>query len=281
MCLDFRSALITAAGVWVAGSLLASGLPGTALRICANPNNLPFSNQQQQGFDNEISRLVARDLGKTATYVWAREQGETFVRKTLLAKRCDVLMGIPSAYREATPTIPYYRSTYVFVSRRDRNLRIQSLNDPALARLRIGVHVISDDSSNLPPAQALANRGLFRSMETFSLYGDLYQPNPPAALINAVSKGEVDVAIAWGPLAGYFAKASAARLEIVPVSPQVDRPYLPFTYSIAMGVRPEDKDLSAALNGIIRRRLPQIHRILKRYAVPLLDEPMLQAEKVP
>ncbi len=261
--------------VMIAGSLLA-----TELRVCADPNNLPFSNQQQQGFDNEIAQLLAHDLGRTISYFWSPERGDSFVSKTLLAKKCDVLMGIPSTFIEAHPSRPYYRSTYVFLWRRDRHLRIQSLNDPALRKYRIGVHVVSDDAANLPPAQALANRGMFGNMAAYSIYGNLARRNPPAALIEAVERGDVDLAIAWGPLAGYFAKHSSTPLEIEPVSPEVDRPFLPFTFSISIGTRPEDKELSKTLDEFIERRRVEIHRILERYGVPTLDGD-LRAENRP
>jgi mxaJ protein len=251
---------------------LASGAAGTELRVCADPNNLPFSNQKQQGFDNEIASLAARELGRTVSYTWAPERGDSFVRKTILSGKCDVLMGIPSTYREVTPTKPYYRSTYVFVSRRTRHLNVRSLNDPALRKLRVGVHVISDDASNLPPAQALANRGIFRNIAAYSMYGDMSKPNPPAALIRAVERGDIDLAIAWGPLAGYFARHASSPLEIAAVTPQVDRPYLPFIYSISMGVRPGDKQLLRALNGFLDRNGDRIRAILQRYGVPMLDD---------
>jgi len=258
-------ALIASSGLSLAA------LRAADLRICADPNNLPFSNQQQQGFDNQIAKLIAADLGKGVTYVWAPERGESFVRKTLLARRCDVLMGVPSAYRDALTSEPYYRSTYVFLWRRDRNLQIRSLNDPALHKLRIGVHVVSDDASNLPPAQALANRGLFRNMVPYSIYGDQSKPNPPATLIDAVAQGKLDLAIAWGPLAGFFAQREAAPLAMVPVSPQVDRPFLPFTFSLSIGVRPSDKNLLRSINRALEHHRNEIHKILESYGVPLLD----------
>lgn len=274
MCSASRLLFLAAAGASLAM------LQAADLRVCADPNNLPFSNRQQQGFDNQIAKLIAADLGNGLAYVWAPERGASFVRKTLLAKRCDVLMGIPSAYPDALASKPYYRSTYVFLWRRDRNLQVRSLNDPALQGLRIGVHVVSDDASNLPPAQALANRGLFRNMVAYSIYGDLSKPNPPAALIDAVARGRVDLAIAWGPLAGYFAQRAGTPIAIVPVSPQVDQPFLPFTFSISIGVRPMDIDLLRAINRALERHRNEIHEILQSYGVPLLEAD-LRAENRP
>jgi len=252
--------------------VLAGSARAADLRVCADPNNLPFSNQKQQGFDNVIAAMVARDLGRTISYTWALERGDSFVRKTILSGKCDVLMGIPSAYREVAPSKPYYRSTYVFVSQRARHLNVRSLNDPALRKLRIGVHVVSDDASNLPPAQALANRGIFRNIAAYSMYGDTSEPNPPAALIQAVERGDIDIAIAWGPLAGYFARHAKSPLDIAAVTPKVDRPYLPFIYSISMGVRLGDKELLRAVNGFIDRNEDRIRAILLRYGVPMLDD---------
>jgi quinoprotein dehydrogenase-associated probable ABC transporter substrate-binding protein len=240
------------------------------LRVCADPNNLPFSNQLEEGFENELAQLVARDLGRTVTYTWW-PQRRGFIRHTLRADRCDVVMGIPAAFELAQPTRPYYRSTYVFVTRRDRGLDIRSLDDPLLKRLRIGLHVIGDDYTNVPPAQALANRGIVANVAGYSIYGDYSQPNPPAALIKAVADGEIDVAIAWGPLAGYFAKQSSVPLSIAPVRPQMDAPGLAFVFDIAMGVRRQDQGLCEALDQFIARRQPAIRNLLERYGVPLTD----------
>lgn len=256
--------------VFSAGLAFVIACSAADLRVCADPNNLPFSNQQGQGFENEIARLVARDMGQTPAYTWWPDRGN-FLKMTILARRCDVVMGMPARSGVLATTAPYYRSTYVFIARRARNLHISSLNDPALRRLKIAVHVVSDDSSNLPPAQALANRGMFANVVTFSLYGDYSKPNPPAALIEAVANQKVDLGIAWGPLAGYFARRSRVPLELTPVSPIVDRPFLPFTYEIAMGVRKDDAALLKRLNSILASERGAIRRILERYGVPLLD----------
>ncbi len=240
------------------------------LRVCADPNNLPFSNQQQQGFENRIAELVARDLGAKLSYVWwAQRRG--FVRNTINQNQCDLLIGVPASFERTRPTIPYYRSTYVFVTRRDRHLRIASFDDPQLKRLRVGVQLIGDDGINTPPAHALSNRGIIRNVKGYSVYADYRQPNPPARIIDAVANGDVDVAVAWGPLAGYFAQRESVPLDVRPVSPQIDLPFLPFVFDISMGVRRGNDVLREQLNAIIERRRPEIDLILADYAVPRVD----------
>jgi mxaJ protein len=240
------------------------------LRVCADPNNLPFSNQRQEGFENKIAQLVARDLDAKLSYVWwAQRRG--FVRNTLNQNECDVLVGIPSSFELARTTIPYYRSTYVFVTRSDRHLRVASFDDPQLKRLRIGVQLIGDDATNTPPAHALSRRGIITNVRGYSVYGDYRQPNPPARLIDAVAKGDIDVGVAWGPLAGYFAQREGVPLSITPVSPQIDLPFLPFVFDISMGVRRGNDSLRDELNGVITRHRAEIDRILADYGVPMLD----------
>ena len=240
------------------------------LRVCADPNNLPFSNEKQQGFENRIANLVAGDLGARVTYVWwAQHRG--FVRNTINQNRCDVIIGVPSSFERTRPTIPYYRSTYVFVTRRDRHLKITSFDDPQLRRLRVGVQLIGDDGVNTPPAHALAKRGIIKNVKGYSVYADYRQPNPPARIIDAVASGDVDVAVAWGPMAGYFAHREPVALEIRPVSPQIDLPFLPFVFDISMGVRRGNDGLRERLNAIIERRRGDIDRILAEFGVPRLD----------
>jgi mxaJ protein len=177
-------------------------------------------------------------------------------------------MGIPSSFELAQATRPYYRSTYVFVSRKDRGLRIASFDDPRLRTLRIGVHLVGDDGANTPPAHALTNRGIVENVKGYTLYGDYNQESPPARLIDAVARGEVDVAVAWGPLAGYYAPRQPVPLKLVPVSPRVDLPFLPFVFDIAAGVRRGDDRLHADLDAVLRKRKAEIARILDDYGVP-------------
>lgn len=240
------------------------------LRVCADPNNLPFSNQQQQGFENKIAEIVARDLNAKLTYVWyAQRRG--FARNTLNAHKCDLLVGIPASFDRVSTTVPYYRSTYVFVTRRDRRIKLASFDDPALKTLRIGVQMVGDDFMNTPPAHALASRHIIQNVKGFSVYGDYGQPNPPARVIDALAKDDIDVAIAWGPLAGYFASREPVALDITPVSPQIDLPFLPFVFDISMGVRRGQESFRDQLNTIISRRRAEIDRILDSYGVPRLS----------
>jgi mxaJ protein len=245
--------------------------PRPALRVCSDPNNLPFSNDRGEGFENKIAALVARDLGEDLRYTWwAQRRG--FVRSTLGAGECDVIIGAPARYERVLATAPYYRSSYVFVSRRDRGLGLRSLDDPRLRRLRIGVQMIGDDYANSPPAHALARRGIVENVAGYMVYGDYAQPSPPARIVEAVTRGDVDVAVVWGPLAGYFARRSAVPLQVVPVAPAFDPPALPLTFDIAMGVRRGDTTLRARLDDVLRRRRPEIDAILAAYGVPRVDD---------
>jgi quinoprotein dehydrogenase-associated probable ABC transporter substrate-binding protein len=237
-----------------------------ALRVCADPNNLPFSNEREEGFENRIASLIASDLGVPVRYKW-RPQRRGFVRNTLKAGICDVVMEVPSGYELTGHTAPYYRSTYVFVTRADRHLSIRTFDDTALRHLRVGIHMMGDDYANSPAAIALAKRGLGGQVVPYMIYGDYSEPNPPARLIRAVATDSVDVAVAWGPLAGYFAKRSPTRLVLTPVSPNADG----FTYSMSLGIRRGDSTWRATLDDELARRRGDIRRILEEYGVPLVQ----------
>jgi mxaJ protein len=237
------------------------------LRVCADPNNLPFSNERGEGFENKIAELIAADMGARVEYTWwAQRRG--FFRSTLKAGMCDLVTGVPAGFELAQTTSPYYRSTYVFVYRKASGLDVRSFDDPVLRRVKIGVQMIGDDFSNAPPAHALTNRHIIGNVRGYTLYGDYSKPNPPADIIAAVARGEVDVAVVWGPLAGYFAPRQKAALAVVPVSPQVDVPFLPFVYDIAMGVRRGDNAFRDEIEEVLERRRDDIARILDSYGVP-------------
>jgi mxaJ protein len=249
--------------------LPASARPfAPVLRVCADPNNLPFSNDRQEGFENRLAELVAHDLGARVEYVWwAQRRG--FVRNTLRAGRCDVLMGVPTSFELALTTRPYYRSSYVFVTRTDGGPRVRSLDDDVLRRVRIGVQLVGDDGVNTPPVHALSRRGITGDRVVgFTLYGDYGTQNPPARIIDAVAKGDVDVAIVWGPLAGYFAARSPVPLTVTPVSPEIDLPFLPFVYDIGLGVRRGETAFRDALDAVLVRRRAAIDSLLDSYHIP-------------
>jgi mxaJ protein len=259
MCSSFRSLLVIAA--------LLMTLTGVTfardLRVCADPDNLPFSNSKQQGFENRIAELVASDLNAHLTYEWQR-MGRGFVREYLNKSRCDLLVGIPAQFKPVLTTSPYYRSSYVFVTRRDHRLRPASLNDPSLHQMKIGVQVLEEDYT--PAATALARRGMQGEIVGFESTGENAD-----AIVRAVAQGKVDTAVVWGPLAGYFARQFGNSLQITPVTPEVDPPGLPFTFSISMGVRKGNSVLRDEVDGVLQRRRPEIERILREYGVPQLE----------
>jgi len=252
--------------------LTAAYAAAATLRVCADPNNMPFSNRAEQGFENQLANLIAKDLGMTVQYYWF-PQRSSFFKKTLNAGHCDIVMGLPEGMDDAATSVPYYRSSYVFVSRRDRRLNIKSMDDPRLHHLRIGVHTTGDGDGSLPPVNALISRGIVRNLVDFNIYGRLDEKNPPADLIRAVENNKVDIAIAWGPMAGYFAKHSSVPLQVTPVDVVSPDPKIPFTFAISMGVRRGDSQLLQRLNSEIQQHQPRIHRLLESYGVPLLAAP--------
>jgi mxaJ protein len=258
----------------LAFAMMAAGLPclaATDLRVCADPNNLPYSNDQKQGFENQLAALIGKDLNMQVTYFWF-PQREAFFRKTLNSGICDVVMGVPTGIDEAVTTRPYYHSTYVFISREDRHLHITSFDDPRLRTLKIGVHILGEENDSLPPVHAFTSRGIVRNLVGFSIFGNLNEKDPPADLIKAVEDGKVDLAVAWGPLAGYFTRHSTVPLEITPIEGDPKLPRLPFHFDIAIGVRPGDQVLKNSLDAELVRRHAAIRQILNSYGVPQFDE---------
>jgi len=228
---------------------------------------LPFSNANGQGFENKIAALLAAELGAELKYFWwAQRRG--FVRNTLNAGECDLVTGSVLGAEMLRSTIPYYRSSYVFVTRADAP-SIASLDDAALRDTRIGIQLIGAD--NPPPATALADRGLAGNVRGFPVYGDDRDSDPGSRIIAAVADGDIDVAIAWGPLAGYYATRESVPLKLTPVSPQIDGARLPMVFDVTMGVRKGDDALKDDINRAITKLRPEIDRILASYGVPRLD----------
>jgi mxaJ protein len=239
-------------------------------RVCADPENMPHSNQKQEGFENKIADLVAKELGEPTRYIWWGQR-RGFIRNTMNATleegRCDVVMGVPEGYDLVSPTKPYYRSTYVFVYPKDKGPRIKSLDDPVLKKIKIGVHLLGDDYTNPPPVHELSKRGVVGNLVGFSTFYSA--DNPPSAIIDAVASGKVAVAIVWGPAAGYFVKQQTVPLAMVPVPSGPGD--LPFEFGISMGVKPGNVALKSQLEKIIDTRRAEITKILNDYNVPLVQ----------
>lgn len=240
------------------------------LRVCADPNNLPFSNRQEEGFENRIADLIASDLGAEVSYTW-HQQRRGFIRKTLRAEECDVVMAIPSSFELALPTRPYYRSTFVFVRRADADFEIRSFDDDVLRELQIGIPLVGDDYQNPPAAEALARRGIIDNVVGYSVYDDRDAEGSTERILRDLARRDIDLAVLWGPLAGFHMRSVSDSLEMTPVSPQIDLPFLPFVFDISMGVRRGDSVRVEQLERSLDRNQEEIRDILEEYGVPLLE----------
>jgi quinoprotein dehydrogenase-associated probable ABC transporter substrate-binding protein len=263
MCSRFRKSFALAL-LAVAGSALAADAP-PRLRVCADPDNLPYSQRDESGFENRIARLVAKDMGAQLDYFW-QEQRRGFVRKTMGAGECDLFIGVPADFDKVLPTRPYYRSTYVAVYR-SGTAAFAGFEPGQLQRRRIGVQLIGNDLAASPPGYALARAGAIDNVTGFTIYGD-----GPAAqrMVDALAEGRIDVALVWGPQAGYFAQRAAVPMTVVPTPTPAGLP-VPFEYAIAMGVRKGDTALRDRLDEILQRRRADIDAILAQYHVPRTD----------
>jgi mxaJ protein len=242
-------------------SLVDAHEPRT-LRVCADPGDLPFSNRAQAGFENAIVGVVAKSLNARVEYVWW-PQLRGFARKTLDNDTCDLWPGVPVGMDSMAVTQPYYRSSYVFVTRDDRHLDLRSFDDPRLGALVIGVQLIGNDATNTPPAHALARRGIAANVRGYMVY-DVRAASSP--IVSAVADRTLDVAIVWGPTAGYFAKTSGVPLRLEP-TPSRDG-NLPMTFAISMGVRKDNIALRDEIDGAFTANKVAIGGILDQFGVP-------------
>jgi len=244
------------------GPSMANGAE-RVLRVCADPDNLPYSNRNGAGFENRIAEIIARELGTSVGYTW-HPQLRGFVRKTLNEKLCDVLIGVPTDLELVRTTKPYYRSAYVFVYRAGERA-FDSFDDERLMSARIGVQLVGNDLAATPPGHALAGRGITQNVVGFPVLGD----GPQAErIVRAVADGTLDVAVAWGPPAAYYARLQTVPLAISAVRAAGEPSSLPFEFSLSMGVRRSDNELAQTLNGIIDRRQEELHAVLAEYGVP-------------
>jgi len=241
----------------------------SVLRVCADPNSLPYSNRSEKGFENQIAALLARTLGRRLDYFWwAQRRG--FLRNTLSAGRCDLVMSVPAGAERVLTTRPYYRSSYVFVQR-PGTAALRSLDDPALRSLKLGVQLIGDDFANTPPAHSLGRRGIVDNVVGFMVYGDYASSDPERPIIDAVAEGRIDVAIVWGPLGGYYARKAQPVLVVRPVAPSTDGD-LQLSFAMSLAVRKKDAAFRDLLDRALAEKRSDIQAILDRYGVPRVPE---------
>jgi len=246
------------------------------IRVCADPDNMPSSNDKLEGYENKLATLISQELKAKLEYVWYPTRRGYF--RILNGMYCDLAMEAPAGMDMAGATKPYFRSGYVFVTRKGSDLEnISSLADPRLKKAKIGVNIYTSDAENSPPAMALSHYGVVGNLTGYSTFFD--QDNRPEDIVKAVANQDVDLAIAWGPLAGYYAKQSKVPLVLTPLPAKDSLSDTPFQYNIGIAVRRRDKEFKDSLNAVLTRRQPEVQAILKEYAVPLLPIEQAHGDK--
>jgi mxaJ protein len=234
------------------------------LRVCADPDDLPFSNASRAGFDNKIAEVLGRDLQRPIVFVWARAR-RGFLREQFNNNACDVVMDVPEGMKHVHTTIPYYRSSYVFVTRPSDHLHLTHFDDPAIGRQRIGLQILEEDFS--PPSLPLIRSGHAAQFVGFDPFGA-----SGGDIVRAVADKRVGFSVVWGPLAGYYATRQHIPLNLSPVEPSIDSSGIPFSFAMTIGVHSNDTKLANDLNAAIQRSRDSIRAMLKMYHVPLIAE---------
>ena len=265
--------LLQAGSVFALGQDREDGLPGMPyrtpdekeFRVCADPENMPYSNQKGEGFENKIAELLAKDLGKELTYeFWLDRQG--FLRNTINAQRCDVIMGMGSDVDNLRTSKPYYRSGYVFVYRKSSNYNIKDWDSPDLRKGIIGI------VGESPPTIPLRDHDLMGNAHPYRIQRDLNFP--PSLMIDDLVAGKNDIAIIWGPIGGYFAKQSKEPLVVVPIPEfksernSLDTQKGKSEFNISVAVRKKDKERMEMIQGALDRNQSKIMKILDDYGIP-------------
>lgn len=265
----FRAAAVAvlvahAPAAWAESYSTGELVDRTQLRVCADPNDLPFSNEAGQGFENKIAERMADELGVPLAYTWY-PNSMGFVRNTLRANRCDLIMGVVAADELVQNTNPYYRSSYVLVHRAGEGDRFGDLDSPLMALARIGV------VAGTPVADLLVRKNLMAQTRPYHLMVDTRQEQPAKTMVEDVAKGELDAALVWGPIGGYWAARQPTPLAVAPL-PSDPRSGIRLDFRISMGMRANEPDWKHAVNDLIKELEPEIQKILLEYDVPLLDD---------
>jgi mxaJ protein len=264
-----RRIVVAAAFALAAATSLGARAAAQPLRVCADPDYMPFSNRAQQGFENKLAQVVARAMGETVTFVWHPSRGpggfDQFLHDTLNARRCDVVMNVPFASDNVLATRPYYVSSYVFVYPKNRKYEITSLDSPVLKQLRIGFE------QDTPPENGLKLRALILHATPFDV-GDT-PGESPATILTAVQTGKIGVAVTWQPSIGYFMR-SFSTLAVVPVpNSRAAGTVEQYVFPMAMAARKEDTRTRDALDAAIAKSKPELQRVLRSYGVLIYDGP--------
>ena len=254
--------LAQGAGIGAAGELVDPDV----LRVCADPSNMPFTDQSGQGFENKLAEFVAAKTGrKSVSYTWF-PMVTGFVRQTLRANRCDIIMGYAQGDEQVQNTNAYYRSSYVLMYKKGGGLDgVETIEDAKLADKRIGVVM------STPPASNMARANLMKKAKVYELMVDTrFTDSAAEMMIKDIQSGEIDAAVVWGPMGGYYAAKSGADLAVVPLTKEKTGSRM--SYRITMGVRPSDQEWKRTLNRLIKDNQAEINKILLGYGVPLIDE---------
>ena len=256
------AAFAQGAGIGAAGELVDPDV----LRVCADPSNMPFTDQSGQGFENKLAEFVAAKTGrKSVSYTWF-PMVTGFVRQTLRANRCDIIMGYAQGDEQVQNTNAYYRSSYVLMYKKGGALDgVETIEDAKLADKRIGVVM------STPPASNMARANLMKKAKVYELMVDTrFTASPAEMMIKDIQSGEIDAAVVWGPMGGYYAAKSGADVAVVPLTKEKTGSRM--SYRITMGVRPSDQEWKRTLNRLIKDNQAEINKILLGYGVPLIDE---------
>lgn len=269
---SLRTLAVIALALGTAGKSAAEEVTGSTLTVCADPANLPYSNEAEEGFENRIAKILAADLGLNLRYFWFAEH-KNFLRNSLNAGLCDAVLSVPAALSNVAATRPYFTSTYVAVTRADDERRFSSFDDPWLKDARIGLQLVGNEGITTPPAAAVARRGLTEHITAFPMWAEDGETNPQGDIVEAVADGRIDIAFVWGPFAGYFGKRHGARLAITPIMADPQSPELVFVYPMSIGVRKNDAALGDKLQKALDRNVEKIGAVLRDAGVPLVEAP--------
>jgi quinoprotein dehydrogenase-associated probable ABC transporter substrate-binding protein len=262
-----RTALLAAAVCWAATKIAradpaSDAVSHTNLRVCADPSDLPFSNDKQEGFENKIAQRLAKDLGETANFYWFPDS-QGFVKATIRAHHCDIIMGTVEGNEGLAATVPYYETGYMLVSRTADNLKSTSVGDPALQGARIGL------IARTPPTDLVVEHNLLERVHSYPLVVDTRVEHPTRQMLQDLVDKKIDVALVWGPFAGYYIKHDHLPLKAVPMDAENSR--VPLRFKIVMAVRPSDAVFLKRVNDAIAKDKAAIAAIVDDYGVPRIN----------